>query len=46
MVKKRRKKKGLSKKRTVFLTMISLCVIIAMTYIFSSYFVEIYNIYK
>ena len=46
MKKKKRRKKVFSKKRTVFLTMLSFCIIIAMAYIFSTYFVEIYNIYK
>lgn len=46
MKKKKRRKKVFSKKRTIFLAMFSFCIIIVMTYVFSTYFVEIYNIYQ
>ncbi|MBQ7140735.1 MAG: septum formation initiator family protein [Bacilli bacterium] len=45
MARKKRKKKGLSKKRTIFFSILSLCVIIVMAYIFSTYFIELYNKY-
>lgn len=40
----KKRKKG--KKKTIVLTIISLGIIVVSTYVFSTYFLKIYNIYK
>ena len=44
MAKKKRKKRTI--KKTAFFTMLSLGIIIFLSYVFSSYFMEIYKIYR
>ena len=41
----KRKNKS-SKKKTIFFTMLSLCLIVTITYVFSLNFLEIYQIYN
>ena len=42
----KRKKKKRAIKKTAFFTMVSLGIIISLSYVFTSYFMEIYKIYK
>lgn len=42
---KKRKSKT-TRKKTLFLTFISLCLIITISYVFSIHFIKIYNIYN
>lgn len=44
--KQKRKKTAKLKTGTVFFTLLSLCLIVVITYIFSIHFLEIYEIYQ